>query len=38
LINTGKIASFIDNIIAEIEKEERHDKIVEKVIKTIGRK
>jgi len=35
LTNTGDIMSFIDNIIVEIEKEEEHDKIVEKVVKRL---
>jgi len=35
LINTGKIARFIDNVIVKMEKEERYDEIVEKVIKRL---
>ena len=31
LINTGKVASFIDNIIIEMEEEEGHDELVEVV-------
>ena len=33
LINTGKVASFIDNIIVGIEEKEEHDGIVEEVIR-----
>ena len=33
LINTGKIASFIDNVIISTEEEKGHDEIVEEVIK-----
>jgi len=33
LINTGKVASFIDNIIVETEEEEGYDKVVEEVVK-----
>jgi len=36
LINTGKVASFIDYIIAETEEEKGHDKIVEKVVKRLA--
>jgi len=36
LINTGKIASFIDNIIVRTEEEERHDEIVKEVIKRLA--
>ena len=35
LINTGEVASFIDNIIVGTEEEEEHDKIVEKVVKRL---
>jgi len=35
LINTGKVVSFIDNIIVGTEKEKRYDKIVEEVIKRL---
>ena len=35
LINTRKIASFIDNIIVGIEMEEGHNKIVEEVVKRL---
>jgi len=37
LINTGEVASFIDNVIIEIEKEKEHDKIVEEVVKTLAK-
>jgi len=33
LINTGKVASFIDDIIVETEEEERYNKVVKKVVK-----
>jgi len=33
LINTGEVAAFMDDILVGIEKEERHDEIVEKVLK-----
>jgi len=35
LINTGKVASFIDNVIIGTEEEEGHDKIVEVVVKRL---
>ena len=35
LINTGKVAAFIDDVIVEIEIEEGHDEIVEEVIKRL---
>ena len=35
-INTGKVVSFIDNIIVGAETEEGHDKIVEKVVKRLA--
>ena len=35
LINTGEIVSFIDNIIVKIEEEERHNKVVEEVVKRL---
>ena len=35
LINTGKIASFIDDIIIRTKKEEEHDEIVEKVVRRL---
>jgi len=30
LINTGEVASFIDNVIVETEEEEGHDEVIEK--------
>jgi len=36
LINTGKVTSFIDDIIVGIEEEEGHDEIVEKVVKRLA--
>jgi len=35
LINTRKVASFIDNIIVGTEKKEEHSEIVEEVIRRI---
>ena len=35
LINTGKIVSFIDNIIIGIDGEEGHDELVEEVVKRL---
>jgi len=35
LINTGKVAAFIDDVIVGIEMEEGHDEIVEEVIKRL---
>jgi len=35
LINTGKIVSFIDNVIVETEKKEGYDKVVEEVVKQL---
>ena len=35
LINTGKVAVFIDNIIVGTESEEGHDELVEEVIKRL---
>jgi len=32
LINTGKVASFIDDVIVGTEKKEGHNKIVEEVV------
>ena len=35
LINTGKVAAFIDDIIVGMEMEERHDEIVVEIIKRL---
>jgi len=35
LINTGKVAAFIDNVIVGIETEEEHDELVAEVIKRL---
>ena len=35
LINTGEVASFIDNIIVGIEEKKRHNEIVEEVVKIL---
>jgi len=35
LINTGKVGSFIDNIIVGTESEEGHDKLVEEILKKL---
>ena len=36
LINTGKVASFINNVIIGTEEEEGHDKLVEEVVKRLA--
>jgi len=36
LINTGKVASFIDDVIIGMEEEEEHDEIVKKVVKRLA--
>ena len=36
LVNTGEVASFIHNMIVEIEEKNRHDKAVEEVIKRLA--
>jgi len=36
LINTGKVVSFIDNVIIGIEKEEDHNEIVEDIVKRLA--
>jgi len=33
LINTGKVTSFIDDVIIGTEEEEKHDKLVEEVVR-----
>ena len=35
LINEGKVAAFVDNVLVETETEEGHDKIVEEVLKRL---
>ena len=35
LINTGKVVSFIDNIIVRIKEEERYNEVVEEVVKML---
>ena len=35
LINTGKVAAFIDNVIVGMKMEEEHDKIVVEVIRRL---
>ena len=35
LINTGKVAAFIDNVIIGTEIEDRHDKIVAEVVRRL---
>ena len=35
MINTGEVASFIDNIIVETEKEEGHNKVVKEIVKRL---
>ena len=36
LINTGRVVSFIDNIIIGMETEEEHDELVEEVVKRLA--
>ena len=36
LINTSKVASFIDNVIIGIKMEEEHDELVEEVVKRLA--
>ena len=36
LINTGKVASFIDNMIIGMEEEEKHDELVEEVVRRLA--
>jgi len=33
LINTGEVTAFMDDVLVEMEEEEKHDKIVEKVLR-----
>ena len=35
LINTGEVASFIDNVIVRTKKKKEHDKAVEEVVKNL---
>jgi len=35
LINTGKVVSFIDNVIVEMEEEEEHDEVIEEVVRRL---
>ena len=37
LINTGKVASFIDDIIIGMKTEEEHDEIVEELVKKLAK-
>ena len=37
LINTGKVTSFIDDVIIRMEGEKRHDKLVEEVVKILAK-
>jgi len=36
LLNTEEVASFIDDVIIETEKEEEHDKVVEEVVERLA--
>jgi len=36
LINTSKVASFIDNVIIAMKMEEEHDELVEEVVKRLA--
>ena len=35
LINTGKVAAFMDDVLVGTEKKERHDEIVEEILRRI---
>jgi len=35
LINKGKVTTFVDNVLVEIETEERHDEIVDEILKRL---
>jgi len=35
LINEGKIAAFVDNVLVETETKEEHDKIVEEILRRL---
>ena len=35
MINKGKVAAFVNNVLVEIEIEEKHDEIVEEVLKRL---
>ena len=35
LINTGKVASFIDDVIISTEEEEKYDELVEEVVRRL---
>ena len=35
MINKGKVAAFVDNVLVGTEMEERHDEIVEEVLKRL---
>ena len=35
MVNTGKVVSFIDDVIVGTEKKEGHDKIVEEVVQRL---
>ena len=37
LINTGKVTSFIDNIIVGIEEKEEHDEVIEEVVRRLSK-
>ena len=37
LINTGKVVSFIDNVIIGMETEEGHDELVKEVMKRLAK-
>jgi len=38
LINTGEVAAFIDNVLVGTGEEEKHDKIVEEVLRRMEEK
>ena len=36
LINTGKMVSFINDVIVELEKEKEYNKVVEEIVKRLA--
>jgi len=36
LINTGKMVSFMNNVIVELEKEKEYNKVVEEIVKRLA--
>ena len=38
LINTREVASFIEDVIVEMKKEKKHDKVVKEIVKRLAEK